>query len=475
MADRRDNIDLNSYSTGKKRRARRKGKKGFAYWWSRLKKPQKAIFIASLSVVLCIVIAVAAAVGYISSVLGRIDRDDTFSSLTNSDLGFTDTINENIFNIALFGVDSRKVGNYSGLSDSIMILSVDKLNNDIKLVSIMRDSFVPIEGKNGKTRYGKINSAYSTGGPQLAVKTLNQLFSLDIANYATVNFYGMSDIIEAVGGIEAEITDSELHVKRFNINDMIYEQCQYMGLDAKDYYISETGMQHLNGVQAVAYSRIRHAKNFNGVNDDFGRTDRQRYVMQQLLEKALKMDVTSYPALVNKLLPYVKTSLSNDQLLSLAYFLSKKPAMIQARIPHDDFIINANYKVNGDSTVYYNYKYAGKVINALFYEELLPEEYMKLNGIDKTGWHDGTGTVSSTPAASSGTPSKTSSASPSHTSSSSPTSSSAQASSAASSAESKPDTSSKTPSKEPDEPEDPAAPSKPDGSDTSSEPSTTEP
>ena len=101
-------------------------------------------------------IAVAAAVGYISSVLGRIDRDDTFSSLTNSDLGFTDTINENIFNIALFGVDSRKVGNYSGLSDSIMILSVDKLNNDIKLVSIMRDSFVPIEGKkNGKTRYGK--------------------------------------------------------------------------------------------------------------------------------------------------------------------------------------------------------------------------------------------------------------------------------------------------------------------------------
>lgn len=96
-----------------------------------------------------------------------------------------------------------------------------------------------------------------------------------------------------------------------------------MGLDAKNYYISETGMQHLNGVQAVAYSRIRHAKNFNGVNDDFGRTDRQRYVMQQLLEKALKMDVTSYPALVNKLLPYVKTSLSNDQLLSLAYFLSK--------------------------------------------------------------------------------------------------------------------------------------------------------
>ena len=457
MADRRDNIDLNSYSTGKKRRARRKGKKGFAGWWSRLKKPQKAIFIASLSVVLCIVIAVAAAVGYISSVLGRIDRDDTFSRLTNSDLGFTDTINENIFNIALFGVDSRKVGNYSGLSDSIMILSVDKLNNDIKLVSIMRDSFVPIEGKNGKTRYGKINSAYSTGGPQLAVKTLNQLFSLDIANYATVNFYGMSDIIEAVGGIEAEITDSELHVKRFNINDMIYEQCQYMGLDAKDYYISETGMQHLNGVQAVAYSRIRHAKNFNGVNDDFGRTDRQRYVMQQLLEKALKMDVTSYPALVNKLLPYVKT------------------AMVQARIPHDDFIINADYKVNGDSTVYYNYKYAGKVINALFYEELLPEEYMKLNGIDKTGWHDGTGTVSSTPAASSGTPSKTSSASPSHASSSSPTSSSAQSSSAASSAESKPDTSSKTPSKEPDEPEDPAAPSKPDGSDTSSEPSTTEP
>lgn len=464
MADRRDSINLNSYSSAKKRRANRKKRKGFAAWWGKLKKVQKTVFIVSLSVVFCVIASVIGAVIYVSNVLGKIDRDDTFSKLTNSDLGFIDTIDENIFNIALFGVDSRKVGDYSGLSDSIMILSVDKLNNDIKLISVMRDSFVPMEGKNGKTRYGKINSAYSTGGPQLAVKTLNQLFGLDIANYATVNFYGMSDIIEAVGGIEAEVTESEIKVKRFNINDMIYEQCQYMGLDPAGYYINEPGMQHLNGVQAVAYSRIRHAKNFNGVNDDFGRTDRQRYVMQQLLNKALSMDISSYPSLVNKLVPYVKTSLNNDQLLSLAYFLSKKPTMIQTRVPHDDFIINADYKVNGDSTVYYNYKYAGKVINALIYDELLPEEYMKLNGIDKTGWHDNGETSSKTP--------DTSSAK-SEVSSSAPSSSAASSSSNPQTPDEPPSPtgSQDTPSKEPEQPDTPPSP---DESETSSKPSETE-
>ena len=455
--------------------AKKKRGNAFTKWWRGCKKWQRVSMITVTSLVLVVAIAVGVL---------RIVFNYNYNNITKNpeDLGFESVINDKIVNIALFGIDTREPKSFKGLSDSIMILSLNTETKKVKLMSVMRDTLVPIT-YNGKTTYAKINSAYSKGGPELAIKTLNTIFKLDISEYATVNFYGMSDIIEAVGGIDVELAKGELdvigrengHRVNYGLNGCIYEICEHKGLDANKYYIRTAGVQHLNGVQAVAYARIRHAANIDGTNDDYGRTDRQRYVMQQLLEKALKMDVTSYPALINKLLPYVKTSLSNDQLLSLAYFLSKKPAMIQARIPHDDFIINADYKVNGDSTVYYNYKYAGKVINALFYEELLPEEYMKLNGIDKTGWHDGTGTVSSTPAASSGTPSKTSSASPSHASSSSPTSSSAQSSSAASSAESKPDTSSKTPSKEPDEPEDPAAPSKPDGSDTSSEPSTTEP
>lgn len=359
--------------------------RGFKGWWKRRRGWQKALFVSSICVLSAVIIALGSLGGYFMSILSKIKRDDDFNAMDNEQLGFDQVIDKNIYNIALFGLDTRAVGDFSGNSDSIMILSLNKVDNTIKLISVMRDSLVPINS-DGKRVYDKINSAYSRGDAALAVNTLNTVFGLDISEYATVNFFGMIDIIDQVGGIDATITNGEIH-HGITINSHIMDECKHMGIDYSQYLIKKEGLQHLNGIQAVAYARVRYSKNWLGHSDDFGRTERQRYVMEQLLKKALAMDITSYPSLAAKLTPYVKTSFSNKELLSLATFLKNKPQMVNARVPSDEYIINADFKGTGASTVYYNYEYAAKVIHAFLYDNISPEDYMAQNPVDKTAWY----------------------------------------------------------------------------------------
>jgi hypothetical protein len=113
--------------------------------------------------------------------------------------------------------------------------------------------------------------------------------------------------------------------------------------------------------------------------------------MKLLLEKALKTNPLKYPTIINKLAPYIKTSLKNSEMLSLGSFLLRRPKMEQSRIPHNEYIIDDDYRGAGASTVYYNYEYAGKVLRAFLYDGTAPEEYFKENGIDKTKWFKSTG------------------------------------------------------------------------------------
>ncbi len=151
-----------------------------------------------------------------------------------------------------------------------MIATVDKRHNKIKLASVMRDSYVPIDG------YGKnkLNSAYFYGGPELAIKTLNQTFGLDISDYVTVNFSEMAAIVDAVGGVEIDISEAE----RKDANHNMIEQAAMDGSQVDT--IQKAGLQTLSGMQAVGYARIRHVG-----NADFERTQRQRNVMQAIFKK----------------------------------------------------------------------------------------------------------------------------------------------------------------------------------------------
>ncbi len=320
-------------------------------------------------------------------------------SIYNYDTGFTDdaeelgavpSINKDITNIALFGIDTRDTKSFSGNSDSIMILSLNAKTHKVKIISIMRDSLVPVT-KNGKTSYGKINSAYQRGGAQLAVHTLNTIFNLDITEYATVNFFGMAQIIDGVGGIEVTLTENEVKEKRnvVNINPCIGEICAKMGKNAANYLIHKSGKQHLNGIQAVAYSRIRAVPNIWGTNNDFGRTDRQRYVMEQLFNKALTLKKSEYPALAKALIPYTVTSLSIDEILSFALaILTKSPTFEQYRVPQDEFLMTSP-KGSFGSVVYYDLDYAADVIHGIIYDDMTMDEYIEQNGIDKNNWYKG--------------------------------------------------------------------------------------
>ncbi len=387
-----ENLDLmeidNSYKNGRYKK-KRHGIAGFfqklggaiSNWWKNLKKWQKAVCISLSSLTAVVLVALI----IFLSVFGY-----NYNNITGDpdDLGFQNVIDKKIINIALFGVDTRSTESLQGNSDSIMVLSIDTEDKTVKIVSIMRDSLVCIE-KNGKKTYNKINSAYATGGPELAIKTLNQNFGLDISEYATVNFYGMAEIVDAVGGIDAELTYDEVSTNHTDgLNGLIKRQCEIFGVSPKDYYIRTPGKHHLNGIQAVAYSRIRKFRNIWGTTNDFGRTDRQRYVMEQLFNKALTLPKSQYVKLVKALIPYTETSLSYSEIIDLATnVLLESPTFEQSRMPISEYQMKAPSIPRVGSVVYYDLEFAKNVLHSFFYDDITPEEYVKANGIRKNDWY----------------------------------------------------------------------------------------
>ena len=160
-----------------------------------MSKGKKILVISLISIILVAVILI----GVVLGVIADLTKDYNYQDIEDPEIDEIEQIDDKITNIALFGIDSRSQG-FSGLSDSIMILSVNEETGDIKLISVMRDSLVEMPELNGKTyKPNKINSAYSRGGAAYAIKVLNHNFGLDIKEYATVNFYGMAEIIDAVG------------------------------------------------------------------------------------------------------------------------------------------------------------------------------------------------------------------------------------------------------------------------------------
>jgi len=206
-----------------------------------------------------------------------------------------------VTNIALFGIDTGREKNEAAHSDAIMVLSIDKVHKKIKLTSFMRDTYVDIEGH----KKNKLNAAYALGGPELAVKTLNQNFSMDITDYAVIDFVGLSSIIDTMGGVEVEVKEKEIK----EINKYMKEVADIKKEKATP--VKNAGLQLLNGNQATAYARIRKVG-----EGDFDRAERQKNVLSALFKKLEDQDLTKYPGIVATLLPYVKTSLSAEKIIT---------------------------------------------------------------------------------------------------------------------------------------------------------------
>ena len=275
----------------------------------------KKILISIIVVVLLIITTLTMYTLYLSNKVQKhnISKNDT-------DLGISKEFKEkidsnpdikNITNIALFGVDSPDDKNENGRSDSIMILTIDNVHNKLKLTSIMRDSYVNISNHG----MDKINHAYSFGGPELAINTLNSNFDLNINDYAMVNFSTLPQIIDKLGGVDINIKDYEIP-------------------SLSTYGIYSPGKYTLNGEQALTYCRIR----YDG-NGDYERTERHRAVLNSLFEKFKEQNVADYMSLADTILPLVKTSLSTTEIIKTGTIIltSGMKNLEQERFPTDEY------------------------------------------------------------------------------------------------------------------------------------------
>lgn len=208
---------------------------------------------------------------------------------------------------ALFGGDAREVGTFGKgtHSDCIIVASINNETNEVKLVSVYRDTYLEIANKDSDCL--KANSAYFLGGGEMAINTLNRNLDLDIKDYVMVDWRALINAIDALGGVDVHVESNELSV----LNSSIEEQNDVTGITSNGVY--DTGMLHLNGSQATAYSRIRSTG-----QGDITRTERQREVIASMITQAKKSDLKTLNKLIDKIFPQVGTSINKKDMITLA-------------------------------------------------------------------------------------------------------------------------------------------------------------
>ena len=272
---------------------------------SKSKKRKVLKIILIIFIVLVVIVTAVAAAGftYIYSMLGKIEQEEINLNAISIDDAVADELSE-YRNIALFGLDSREDDYGRGnRSDCIIIASINKKTNEVKLVSVYRDTYLLLTGRG----LDKVTHAYSYGGAELAVSTLNANLDLNIQEYVTVNFDAVVDAVDALGGITMPITSDEVKY----INSYIDENNRVTGHNSS--HITTAGTYKLDGVQALAYSRIRYT-----AGGDYKRTERMRDVLEAMLKKAKSLSVSELVNFVNIMLPKISTNISSTDIIGLA-------------------------------------------------------------------------------------------------------------------------------------------------------------
>lgn len=262
------------------------------------RKKKKNIFAITILVLLILLVTIPLVTVY--SVLNKISssgNDTSYKSQYDKVDGIT--------NILLLGTDGR-LGDSSFRTDSMIIATIDSTNKNIKFTSLARDTYVDIPGK-GK---GKLNTAYFWGKEDLLFQTIEQNFEIRLDKYVLVDFNGLMNIINTLGGVEVDIKQSEIKY----INECIketYEQCTYSNKGSMK-LISSSGIQNLNGYQALAYSQVRYS------DSAIQRDGRQREVILSMINSMKDINITKFTELINTLLPYVSTNLNASEMIKIA-------------------------------------------------------------------------------------------------------------------------------------------------------------
>ena len=204
-------------------------------------------------------------------------------------------------NIALIGLDSRDGDLEGGLSDTMIIASINNDTQSVRLLSIYRDTYLDV----GDGYYTKANAAHAIGSDRQLISMLNRNFDLAISDYIVVDFNAVAELVDDLGGIDIHMTDYEIG----HMNNYCVETSEVTGKDYEPIPM-ETGEHHLNGVQAVAYARIRYT-----AGNDFKRTQRQRLVIEKIVNKAKAKGIAAYPKIAENVFPMIKTNLSKAEIV----------------------------------------------------------------------------------------------------------------------------------------------------------------
>lgn len=337
-----------------------------------MKKALKIIGIIFLAIVIIVVTAILTGYFYLNSKLNQMQQVNIDENNLNVDTAVEEKLT-GYRNIALFGVDSRDSDLGKGnRSDCIIIASINNDTKEINLVSVYRDTYVNIEG------YGsdKITHAYAYGGPELALKTLNKNLDLNIKEFVTVNFDAVADAVDVLGGVDIRIEEDEISY----INSAIRDTAKHTGLEAE--YIKSAGMQTLNGIQAVGYSRVRYTE-----GGDYRRTERMRTVIEAMFKKLKDKSIGEINSFADKILPEVYTNLEPNEVISLA------PTMLTYKMSES---IGWPYKTRGITTdLWYGVPVTLEENVKQLHEEIFGEEDYTVSEtvketsediIDKTGY-----------------------------------------------------------------------------------------
>lgn len=268
--------------------------------------------IIAMIVAECIALVAIFSYAFMARMMSQIQRSEEFqiSEIKTNDIAVDAEENmKGYWTIAIFGVDARDNAiEKSTNSDVIILCNINRDTGEIKLVSVYRDSYLNI---NDKGSYAKANQAYFVGGPKQAVEALNRNLDLQIQDYMTFNWKAVANAIDVLGGVDIELSKVEF----FYINSFITETVKATGIGS--HQLTHAGMNHLDGVQAVAYGRLRL------MDTDYARTERQRKIIAQAFEKSKKADFQTLYTLIGTVFPQVSTSIGVDDLVSNARNISK--------------------------------------------------------------------------------------------------------------------------------------------------------
>ena len=319
-------------SSGKKRSGKKKaGKKAQA------KKQRRRIILFVVEIIILLIAVMVLYAVLAGTGTGKVDLKEKDIIINESVQEAQETTMKGYRNIALFGVDSTTGAlTKNTRSDTIMIASINQDTGECKLVSIYRDTYLNLSNDS----YNKCNAAYAKGGPEQAINMLNMNLDMNITDFVTVGFAGLTDAVDALGGVMIDVDDSEIS----HLNN--YQLCIAEDLKRSYTPVKDTGYQLLDGLQATGYCRIRYT-----AGDDFKRAERQREVLLAVADQAKKANLAKLTETANNVFDEVYTSLDLSEIVDMLGHVGEYYISDHSGFPHEEMRVSGTIGSKGSCVI----------------------------------------------------------------------------------------------------------------------------